>query len=85
VITEREDVAQVFGFTRAYFHADLPTVGDAVVFLRTLLPRKPVNELFHRARPRQAGQDRALPGLLFAPRRSTRTSASCMPTASAAW
>jgi isocitrate dehydrogenase kinase/phosphatase len=46
VITETEHVAQVFGFTRAYFQADLPTVGDAVVFLRTLLPRKPINELY---------------------------------------
>lgn len=46
VITDPEQVAQVFGFTRAYFHADLETVGDAVVFLRTLLPRKPVDELY---------------------------------------
>jgi isocitrate dehydrogenase kinase/phosphatase len=46
VLTSPGHVAQVFGFTRAYFHADLETVGDAVVFLRTLLPRKPVNELY---------------------------------------
>lgn len=46
VITEREHALQVFGFTRAYFHADLPTVGDAVVYLRTLLPRKPIDELY---------------------------------------
>ncbi len=46
VITETDVVAQVFGFTRSYFHADLPTVGDAVVFLRTLLPRKPIDELY---------------------------------------
>ena len=36
----------MFGYTRSYFHADLPTVGDAVVFLRTLLPYKPVDELY---------------------------------------
>lgn len=46
VISDVEQVAQVFGFTRAYFHADLATVGDAVVFLRTLLPRKPLDELY---------------------------------------
>jgi len=36
----------VFGYTRSYFQADLPTVGDAVVFLRTLLPFKPIDELY---------------------------------------
>jgi isocitrate dehydrogenase kinase/phosphatase len=46
VLTDRDHVAQVFGYTRSYFLADLETVGDAVVFLRTLLPRKPVDELY---------------------------------------
>ncbi len=46
VITEHEHVAQVFGFTRAYFQADLATVGDAVVFLRTLLPGKRIDEIY---------------------------------------
>ncbi len=46
VMVKRDDVAVLFGFTRSYFQADLETVGDAVVFLRTLLPRKPVNELY---------------------------------------
>lgn len=46
VLTEREHVAQVFGYTRSYFQADLATVGDAVVFLRTLLPSKPIDELY---------------------------------------
>jgi len=46
VLTERAHVAQVFGYTRSYFQADLPTVGDAVVFLRTLLPFKPIDELY---------------------------------------
>lgn len=46
VMTSRDDVAILFGFTRSYFQADLETVGDAVVFLRTLLPTKPVNELY---------------------------------------
>lgn len=46
VLTERVHVSQVFGYTRSYFQADLPTVGDAVVFLRTLLPYKPIDELY---------------------------------------
>jgi len=46
VLTEREHVALVFGYARSYFQADLPTVGDAVVFLHTLLPRKPVDEFY---------------------------------------
>jgi isocitrate dehydrogenase kinase/phosphatase len=46
VLSSRDDVAALFGYTRSYFHADLETVGDAVVFLRTLLPRKPIDELY---------------------------------------
>lgn len=46
VLTHRDDVAALFGYTRSYFQADLETVGDAVVFLRTLLPRKPIDELY---------------------------------------
>lgn len=46
VLTDRRSVSILFGYTYSYFHADLPTVGDAVVFLRTLLPDKPVAELY---------------------------------------
>lgn len=46
VLSERAHVAQVFGYTRSYFQADLATVGDAIVFLRTLLPYKPIDELY---------------------------------------
>ena len=46
LITQRRQVSRLFGFTYSYFHADLPTVGDAIVFLRTLLPDKPVDELY---------------------------------------
>lgn len=46
VLTRRAEVAQLFGISRSYFQADLPTVGDAVVFLRTLLPHKPIDELY---------------------------------------
>jgi isocitrate dehydrogenase kinase/phosphatase len=46
VLTAVRDTSILFGFTRSYFHADLETVHDAVVFLRTILPRKPLAELF---------------------------------------
>jgi isocitrate dehydrogenase kinase/phosphatase len=46
VLVERDSVAQIFGYTRSYMHADLGTVGDAIVFLHTLLPNKPVDEIY---------------------------------------
>jgi len=46
VLTTRQHVAVLFGYTHSYFHADLPTVGDAVVFLRMLLPGKAVDEIY---------------------------------------
>jgi isocitrate dehydrogenase kinase/phosphatase len=46
LLIERVNVAQIFGYTRSYLHADLATVGDAIVFLHTLLPNKPVDEIY---------------------------------------
>ncbi|MGV8961523.1 MAG: bifunctional isocitrate dehydrogenase kinase/phosphatase [Stenotrophomonas sp.] len=46
VLSGRRDVAHLFGVSRSYFHADLTTVGDAVVFLRSLLPGKPIDEIY---------------------------------------
>jgi isocitrate dehydrogenase kinase/phosphatase len=46
LLTTRQQLSILFGYTFSYFMADLPTVGDAVVFLRTLLPDKPVAELY---------------------------------------
>lgn len=46
VLTRRRDVAHLFGVSRSYFQADLPTVADAVVFLRSILPGKPVDEIY---------------------------------------
>ncbi len=46
VMLAESDVSIVFSFTRSYFHADLERVAEAVVFLRSLMPRKPVSELF---------------------------------------
>jgi isocitrate dehydrogenase kinase/phosphatase len=46
VMLDEDELSIVFGFTRSYFHADLERVVEAVVFLRQLLPRKPLSELF---------------------------------------
>jgi isocitrate dehydrogenase kinase/phosphatase len=46
VMLDEDDASVVFGFTRSYFHVDIERVVEAVVFLRQLLPRKPLSELF---------------------------------------
>ena len=45
MLTE-DDISIVFSFTRSYLHADLDRVVDVVAFLKGLMPRKPVSELF---------------------------------------
>jgi isocitrate dehydrogenase kinase/phosphatase len=46
VMLTANDVSVVFGFSRTYLHADLDHVAEAVVFIKSLLPKKPVSELF---------------------------------------
>jgi len=46
LLCERQQLSILFGFTFSYFMADLPTVADAVLFLRSLLPDKPIDELY---------------------------------------
>jgi isocitrate dehydrogenase kinase/phosphatase len=46
VMMDESSVSVLFSFTRSYFHADLVNVGEAVVFLKSILPRKPVSELY---------------------------------------
>src|SRR4029077_12002791 len=46
VMLAEDDVSVVFGFTRSYYHVDLERVAEAVVFLKSIMPRKPVSELF---------------------------------------
>lgn len=46
VMLAEDDVSVMFSFTRSYFHVDLERVGEAVLFLKSILPRKPVSELF---------------------------------------
>ncbi len=46
VLTDVHHLSTLFGYARSYFHADLARVSDAVAFLQTLLPRKPLDELY---------------------------------------
>ena len=46
VLLSRSDISSLFGFTRSYFHVDLPVVSAAVSLLRTFMPGNPVDELY---------------------------------------
>jgi isocitrate dehydrogenase kinase/phosphatase len=46
VMLTEQDVSVVFGFARSYLHVDLDHVAEAVLFIKSLLPRKPVSEIF---------------------------------------
>lgn len=46
VMVSDYEIRPLFGFSRSYFHADLPAVGAAVRFLRLLMPGKAVDELY---------------------------------------
>jgi len=46
VMLDESSVSVLFSFTRSYFHVDLAHVGEVVKFLKDILPRKPVSELF---------------------------------------
>jgi isocitrate dehydrogenase kinase/phosphatase len=46
VMLKESDISVLFSFTRSYFHVDLERVGEAVLFLKSIMPRKPVSELF---------------------------------------
>jgi isocitrate dehydrogenase kinase/phosphatase len=41
------EVSIVFSFTRSYFHADVARPAEAIDFLRSLVPVKPVSELYN--------------------------------------
>ncbi len=46
IIVSVNDVSVLFGFTRSYFHADLEAVGPVVSFLSSILPDKPIAEIY---------------------------------------
>jgi len=46
VMMHDRDVRSLFGFSRSYFHVDLPAVGAAVRVLSSVMPTKPTGELY---------------------------------------
>ncbi|MBM4394612.1 MAG: bifunctional isocitrate dehydrogenase kinase/phosphatase [Deltaproteobacteria bacterium] len=46
VLTTRDEASVVFSFTRSYFHVAVDNPREAVGFLRTLMPAKPIGELY---------------------------------------
>ncbi|MEM7082537.1 MAG: bifunctional isocitrate dehydrogenase kinase/phosphatase [Pseudomonadota bacterium] len=46
VITDEDDVSIIFSFSRSYIHVDLDVVRDAVAFIKSVLPRKPLSEIY---------------------------------------
>ena len=46
VLATEDEVSIVFSFTRSYFFVDAPRPAALVSFLRSIMPRKPVSELY---------------------------------------
>ncbi len=46
VMLSRAQVGSLFGYARSYFHVDLPVVSAAITLLRSLMPSKPIDELY---------------------------------------
>ena len=46
VLLREREVSILFSFTRSYFHVECPHPAALVAFLKTLMPRKPVSELY---------------------------------------
>jgi len=46
VLHSEDDASIVCSFTRSYFHVDVPCPGEAIAFLHSLMPLKPVAELY---------------------------------------
>lgn len=47
VLTSSDEMSVVFGFSRSYFHAEAKRPREMVAFLRALMPRKRVDELYN--------------------------------------
>lgn len=46
VLSDEDEASIVFSFTRSYFHVECPRPAALVAFLKALLPKKPVGELY---------------------------------------
>jgi isocitrate dehydrogenase kinase/phosphatase len=70
VLTDPDEVHRVFSFARSYFHADTARPRDTVALLRTLMPAKPLHELYTSIGHNRHGKTelyRELTGRLAAP------------------
>ena len=84
VITSSNEVRSLFGFSRSYFHADLPAVGATVKFLKSIMPVKPVDELYSvLGRAKQGKTERYRQ--IYKHQTTPATMRSFMPRGSAAW
>jgi isocitrate dehydrogenase kinase/phosphatase len=46
VMLSLAELGSLFGYTRSYFHVDLPEVSAAITLLRSFMPRKAIDELY---------------------------------------
>ena len=46
VLADEDEASIVFSFTRSYFHVECPRPAALVAFLKAIMPRKPVGELY---------------------------------------
>jgi len=46
VLADEDEASMVFSFTRSYFHVDVENAASLVAFLKTIMPKKPVAELY---------------------------------------
>jgi isocitrate dehydrogenase kinase/phosphatase len=46
VLMDEDDVSVLFSFTRSYFHVETVCPRELVLFLKSVLPRKPIAELY---------------------------------------
>jgi len=46
VLSDEDDVSILFSFTRSYFHVDVKKPSELVSFLKTIIPRKRIAELY---------------------------------------
>jgi isocitrate dehydrogenase kinase/phosphatase len=46
VMLSSAEVGSLFGYSRSYFHVDVPVVSAAITLLRSFMPRKPIDELY---------------------------------------
>ncbi|MGH8597701.1 MAG: bifunctional isocitrate dehydrogenase kinase/phosphatase [Gammaproteobacteria bacterium] len=46
ILMDVDDISILFGFTRSYFFVDLQPVEGAIYFIHSILPHKPIDELF---------------------------------------